>query len=114
MTVERATFQQPTEPRPPVPPPDPTVAVLAEMQNQLKEQTHLLRAMQQELVALRTAQATHSDTLATLERQLRWARWRRRIRLTIFGIFWLAVAAVILYYWQDLSGWWNEIARYVL
>lgn len=114
MTVERSTFQQPTEPHAPLPPTDPTVTVLVEMQNQLKEQTTLLRAMQQELIALRTAQATHSDTLVTLERQLRWARWRRRIRLTLFSLFWLAVAAVILYYWQDLSGWWNEIARYVL
>jgi hypothetical protein len=114
MTVERSTLPQPIEPRPPLTPADPTLAVLAEMQHQLKEQTNLLRAMQQELIALRTAQTTHSDTLVTLERQLRWARWRRRVRLTVFGLFWLAVAAVILYYWQDLSGWWNEIARYVL
>lgn len=114
MTVERSTFQQSTEPRTPSPPADPTLAVLAEMQNQLKEQTTLLRTMQQELIALRTAQSTHSDTLVTLERQLRWARWRRRIRLTIYSLFWLAVVATLTYYWRDLSGWWNEIARYVL
>lgn len=112
--VERSTLPQPTEPHTPLPPADPTLAVLAEMQNQLKEQTNLLRTMQQELITLRAAQSTHSDTLVTLERQLRWARWRRHVRMTVFSLFWLAVASVIFYYWSDLSAFWNEIARYIL
>lgn len=114
MTAERSTFKQPAEPEAPLSPADPTLATLAAIQQQLKEQTNLLRMMQQELTALRTAQATHSDTLVTLERQLRWARWRRRIRLTVFGLFWVAVAGGVMYYWRDLSTLWNDVARYIL
>lgn len=114
MTVERSTGRPLAEGREALPPAEPMLAVLAEMQNQLKEQTTLLRMMQQELTTLRTAQATHSATLTTLEHQLRWARWRRRVRTTLAGLFWLAVAATIIYYWSDLSKFWNEIARYIL
>lgn len=114
MTFERSALTQPTEPHAPLPPTDPTLAVLVEMQSQLKEQTNLLRTMQQELLALRTAQATHSDTMVTLERQLRWTRWRRLVRTTVAALFWLAVLAVVAYYWSDLSKFWNEIARYIL
>ena len=114
MTLERSTGRQLVEGRDSLPPADPTLAVLAEMQNHLKEQTTLLRMMQQELTALRTAQATHSATLTTLEHQLRWARWRRRVRTTLAGLFWLAVTAALIYYWSDLSKFWDEIARYIL
>ena len=97
-----------------MPPVDPTVATLAAIQRQLAEQTHLLRAMQQELLELRTTQATNGATIVKLERQLRWARWVRRIRTTLFALFWLGVVAILAYYWTDLSIIWQQWSTFLL
>lgn len=106
MTIDNAARAQTTDQPAPMPPVDPTVATLAAIQRQLAEQTHVLRAMHQELTELRTAQATNGVTMVKLERQLRWARWMRRIRTTIFALFWLGVVALLAYYWTDLSTTW--------
>lgn len=107
MTVDHPTKEPTTEPATPIPPLDPTVATLAAIQRQLAEQTYLLRAMQQDLLELRTTQATNGTTIVKLERQLRWSRWVRRIRSVLFLLFWLGVAAIVAYYWTDLSTTWN-------
>ena len=114
MTLENTTREQTTDSPAQLPPVDPTVATLAAIQRQLAEQTHLLRAMHQELTELRTAQATNGVTIVKLERQLRWARWMRRLRTTIFALFWLGVVAILAYYWTDLSTIWNNWGTFLL
>lgn len=118
MTVETATVDNSTiEPAAGVevlPPVDSTTAALATVQRQLAEQTHLLRNLTQEVAALRAAQATYSDTVVKLEKQLRWARWTRRIRTALIALFWLGVLVILAYYWTDLATIWNNWATFLL
>lgn len=114
MTVDHAAREQAIDQPTPLPPVDPTVATLAAIQRQLAEQTHLLRAMHQELMDLRTTQTSNGATIVKLERQLRWARWVRRIRTVLFALFWLGVAAILAYYWTDLSTIWYQWSNFLL
>lgn len=114
MAFDKSAIEQAAESAAQLPPVDPTAAALAIVQRQLAEQAALLRMMNQELAALRAAQATYSDTVVKLERQLRWARWVRRLRRTIFALFWLGVLAILAYYWTDLSTIWHNWATFLL
>lgn len=93
---------------------DPTLAALVTIQQQLEAQATLLRTMNQELASLRESQTVYHTTLTKLDRQLRWTRWVRRIRGIIFLVFWLSAAAIVAYYWADLSQIWNDLARFIL
>lgn len=93
---------------------DPTVAVLIAVQNHLEQQTKLLQKMNEELVAFRTTQASYGETLAKMDRHLRWARWGRRIRLLFSALFWLGIVGIVVYYWADLSAMWNDWSRNIL
>ncbi|MBX3011913.1 MAG: hypothetical protein KF832_10430 [Caldilineaceae bacterium] len=101
---------------PPAPPTpvEPSLAALLTIQAQVEKQTDLLHAIQQELIALRETQQTYQATMASLDRQMRWARWVRRMRGAIALLFWLGVAAVIAYYWAEISQLWEDIARFIL
>ena len=81
---------------------------------QLAQQTQLIHALHQEVLALRAAQTAQGETIAQLDRYLRWLRWGRRIRGAIVLLFWLGIAAVIAYYWGDLSRIWEEWSRFLL
>jgi len=70
--------------------------------------------MHQELLALRAAQTTQGETLAKIDRYLRWTRWGRRLRGAIFWLFWLGMASVSVYYWAELSKIWEDITRFLL
>jgi len=93
---------------------DPLLTAVGTIQRQLEQQARLLQNLQQEVIALRETQSAYHETLIKLERQLRWTRWVRRVRGTIFGLFWLGVAAILAYYWSDLSTLWNDWSRFIL
>ncbi len=81
---------------------------------QLVQQSQLIHALHQEVIALRAVQTAQGETIAKLDRYLRWLRWGRRVRGAIVGLFWLGVAAVIAYYWADISKIWTDFARFFL
>ncbi len=118
MTFENPAARQPTEQprrvRAVVQPTPQPVATVETVSAQLEQQTKVLQAMNQELAALRTVQAAQGETLAKIDRYLRWVRWGRRIRRTFWGLCWLGVAAVIVYYWADLAEIWAELASFLL
>lgn len=114
MNVDKPTTRSAPELPAPLPPVDPTVAVLVAVQNHLEQQTKLLQKMNEELVAFRATQTTYGETLARMDRHLRWARWGRRIRTLFFTLFWLSIVGITLYYWADLSAMWNDWSRFIL
>ena len=93
---------------------DPVLTAVRTIQGQLEQQTRLLQSLQQEIIALRETQSTYHATLTKLERQMRWARWMRGVRGAIFGLFWLGMAAILAYYWRDLSTLWSDWSRFIL
>jgi transcriptional regulator GlxA family with amidase domain len=114
MTFNKPVTEQETDLSARAPQVDPTVAVLVAVQHHLEEQTKLLQKMNAELATFRAAQTTHTETLARIDRRLRWAVWGRRIRTVIAGVFWLGVAGLLTYYWTDLATIWNDLARFIL
>jgi hypothetical protein len=93
---------------------EPPLGAGETIQRQLEQQARLLQALHLEIIALRETQSAYHVTLTKLEKQMRWARWVRRVRGAIFGLFWLGVAAILAYYWQDLSTLWNDWSRFIL
>ena len=78
-----------------------TLAGLSAVSRQLAHQAQLLETMQQELTAIKEAQVVYGDTVTKMDRQLRRARWWRRIGSLIYWLILLGSIGALAYYFVD-------------
>ncbi|MEZ4863814.1 MAG: hypothetical protein R3C14_21000 [Caldilineaceae bacterium] len=76
-------------------------AELTVIRAQLDLQTKLLQQVAQELAVIRAAQSGQSETIGKLDRQLRFARWARRVNGLLFWLILVGAIGAALYYFVD-------------